>query len=277
MSIDATFSSNQINELVNRVDVIDKVKKLPLLPDNTHTSISLLAQYFGVTDVRIIQLIKEHNDGIVQDGMKMLSGEELMEYRTKYLNGKYIPKLKLIPKKSAIRLAMSLRNSPTAKKIRAELSKVKPKSSNTAKQIKGLRQDIKNQTKHIEELESLIKKAMTDTTFEVGDDSGSKFKMDRNGNLNLVHSSVDVGFDEEKVNELIEKNETLEGEMVALMQEKNDVHDDYVTASQERDSLASRVGKLGKQLEEANKEKRALKNQLTDLSQRGLVKRVLNR
>ncbi len=66
--------------------------------------------------------IHRNNEVLVEDGLKRLEGLELEGFKHKYnMPGKFI-KLYIVPKRAALRLAMLLKNSDTAIKIRKELT-----------------------------------------------------------------------------------------------------------------------------------------------------------
>ncbi|WP_144461699.1 hypothetical protein [Bacillus subtilis] len=109
-------------QYMDRIDVLDKVKKLKMLGDKKHTSIKFLSEYFGMKVPTLTTYIHRNNEVLVEDGLKKLEGLELEGFKHKYnMPGKFI-KLYIVPKRAALRLAMILKNSDTAIKVRKELT-----------------------------------------------------------------------------------------------------------------------------------------------------------
>ncbi|WP_306373060.1 hypothetical protein [Bacillus subtilis] len=109
-------------QYMDRIDALDKVKKLKMLGDKKHTSIKFLSEYFGMKVPTLTTYIHRNNEVLVEDGLKKLEGLELEGFKHKYnMPGKFI-KLYIVPKRAALRLAMILKNSDTAIKVRKELT-----------------------------------------------------------------------------------------------------------------------------------------------------------
>lgn len=87
-----TMVPDQPNELVltesrtmraqtaGRVDVLDKVKALALLPDGTHATTDGVASYFEVHADAIKSLVRRHREELEGNGFRKLSGDELREF-----------------------------------------------------------------------------------------------------------------------------------------------------------------------------------------------------
>lgn len=116
------IKESEREQYMNRIDVLDKVKKLKMLGDKKHTSIKFLSEYFGMKIPTLTTYIHRNNKVLVEDGLKKLEGLELEGFKHKYnMPGKFI-KLYIVPKRAALRLAMILKNSDTAIKVRKELT-----------------------------------------------------------------------------------------------------------------------------------------------------------
>lgn len=116
------IKESEREQYMNRIDVLDKVKKLKMLGDKKHTSIKFLSEYFGMKVPTLTTYIHRNNEVLVEDGLKKLEGLELEGFKHKYnMPGKFI-KLYIVPKRAVLRLAMILKNSDTAIKIRKELT-----------------------------------------------------------------------------------------------------------------------------------------------------------
>ena len=69
------------NSYIERVEVLDKVKSLVLLADDTYTTVEMVANYYEV-DIEVIKWhIKNNHEELSLDGMKILEGEELREFK----------------------------------------------------------------------------------------------------------------------------------------------------------------------------------------------------
>ncbi|MEC2236643.1 hypothetical protein P9G78_17890 [Bacillus subtilis] len=116
------IKESEREQYMDRIDVLDKVKKLKMLGDKQHTSIKFLSEYFGMKVPTLTTYIHRNNEVLVEDGLKKLEGLELEGFKHKYnMPGKFI-KLYIVPKRAALRLAMILKNSDTAIKVRKELT-----------------------------------------------------------------------------------------------------------------------------------------------------------
>ncbi|WP_440614771.1 hypothetical protein [Bacillus subtilis] len=116
------IKENEREQYMDRIDVLDKVKKLKMLGDKKHTSIKFLSEYFGMKVPTLTTYIHRNNEALVEDGLKKLEGLELEGFKHKYnIPGKFI-KLYIVPKRAVLRLAMILKNSDTAIKVRKELT-----------------------------------------------------------------------------------------------------------------------------------------------------------
>ena len=127
-------------QYVERVDVLEKVKELILLGDDTHVTIKMASSYYEVDAKTIEGLIFDHSDELIPDGMKTLKGDELKVFKGLLLEVgnltndiKFAPSLTLIPRKALLRIGMLLRDSEVAKKVRTYLLKVEEKTSTNVK------------------------------------------------------------------------------------------------------------------------------------------------
>lgn len=130
------------NQLVVRVDVLDKVKALALLPDGIHATVEQVADYYEVS-VKVIQkVIENHREELIEDGLIVLQGEELVRFATEINSeAKYTiisPKtrsLTLIPRRAILRIGMLLRDSLVAKQVRTYLLNVEEIARREAPQV----------------------------------------------------------------------------------------------------------------------------------------------
>lgn len=122
---------------VGRVDVLDKVKVLSLLPDGEHLTTKQVAEYYEVDKITIDLMLKRHKDEFESDGIKLIKGNELKQYKSTHLQDvselKRVPALTLFTRRAILRTGMLLRDSEVAKQVRTYLLNVE---ENAPKEIK---------------------------------------------------------------------------------------------------------------------------------------------
>ncbi|MDH6215020.1 restriction endonuclease [Streptomyces pseudovenezuelae] len=107
--------------VLERTDVLDRVKALSLLPDGMHVTTAMVATYFGVGLEAVKSLVKDHRAELEANGYRLLTGEELRSFKA--LSG--IPSrtrsLALFSRRAVLNLAMLLRYSEVARQVRVYL------------------------------------------------------------------------------------------------------------------------------------------------------------
>jgi len=122
---DALLESKTLREsVINRTEVLDKVKKLTMLPDDLHVSIDMAAAYYEVGKEAINSLIKDNREELESDGLKVLRGSELMSFKDMGVIGKNTSAFTIIPRRALLRIGMLLRDSVVARQIREYLLNV---------------------------------------------------------------------------------------------------------------------------------------------------------
>lgn len=121
------------NETIKNCDMdfLDKIKAVKYLTDDMILSIDQVAYYYETSRDTISTLIKRHRDEYENDGMVILKGQELKEFKEKYLsqsssnepdlNYQKIGSLTLLTKASLLRTGMILTNNTMAVRIRQYL------------------------------------------------------------------------------------------------------------------------------------------------------------
>lgn len=110
-----------------RTEVLDKVKALSLLPDGTHVTTRMVANYFEVTERVINRLMQRHRDELTNNGMRVLRGAELHAFKrdTLSLFPTDLPQprsnLTLYTRRTVLNVAMLLRDSVVARQVRTYL------------------------------------------------------------------------------------------------------------------------------------------------------------
>lgn len=110
-------------EHVGRVDVLDKVKTLSLLPDGVHADIPIVAGYYEVGTGTIESLVRRNREELESNGLRVLKGEEYKEFATvalKIANSKS-RSATLFTRRTILNVGQLLEDSEVAKNVRAYL------------------------------------------------------------------------------------------------------------------------------------------------------------
>lgn len=144
MSITIDVIDNQMerDKLVERVEALDKVKQLFLLPELEMATTQQVADFYGVSLDTIKWVVKRNRDELVTDGYNTLTGKESSDLYGDKLSlkkietqkGKYVVTLRnnievsfsnrsngFFPKRAILRVGMLLRDSEVAKEVRTQL------------------------------------------------------------------------------------------------------------------------------------------------------------
>ncbi|MFE4491004.1 hypothetical protein ACFRKD_00935 [Streptomyces niveus] len=117
-------------EHLGRVDALDKVKALVMLPDGAHCTTDGVARYFEVSTGVIRQLTARHRAELAENGMRVLRGPDLREYQSDSMSlssgdeGSYPQRrsgLTLYTRRTVLNIAMLLRDSDIARCVRTYL------------------------------------------------------------------------------------------------------------------------------------------------------------
>ena len=133
-----TARNGAIQEVTNERmdDVFHKVKGLVLLPDDMHVTVEMVANYYEVDKELIKYHIKENSDELISDGLKVLKGSELKDFKAQVVelpDLKFAPSLTIIPRRAILRIGMLLRDSEIAKQVRTYLLNVESNASHNDK------------------------------------------------------------------------------------------------------------------------------------------------
>ncbi|WNM28927.1 restriction endonuclease [Streptomyces sp. Li-HN-5-11] len=115
------------DSVLDRTDVLDRVKALSLLPDGMHVTTAMVAAYFGVTAEAIRQLKARHHEELACNGMVTLQGRDLADFKrdilSRYPGGYPQPRssLTLYSRRAVLNVAMLLRDSDVARQVRTYL------------------------------------------------------------------------------------------------------------------------------------------------------------
>ncbi|MER6995397.1 restriction endonuclease [Streptomyces sp. NPDC000410] len=113
--------------VVERTEVLDKVKALSLLPDGMHVTTAMVAAYFDVAVEAIRQIKSRHREELAANGMRTLQGSDLRDFKRDILSrypGSYPQprsSLTLYSRRAVLNIAMLLRDSEVARQVRTYL------------------------------------------------------------------------------------------------------------------------------------------------------------
>lgn len=115
------------DSVLERTDVLDRVKALSLLPDGMHVTTAMVAAYFGVTADAVRQLTKRHREELEANGMVVLRGPELRNFESDNMslslgrNPQARRSLTIYARRAVLNIAMLLRDSEVARQVRTYL------------------------------------------------------------------------------------------------------------------------------------------------------------
>ncbi|MEK4513636.1 hypothetical protein [Paenibacillus sp. FSL K6-2524] len=127
---DALLKSVSLREShIDRANVLEKVKKLILLPGDMNASIEQVSEYYGVTRKTIDSLIFDNRDELESDGLRVLTGDELFSFKEMAIISKMARSFTVIPRRAILRIGMLLRDSVVARAVRVNLLNTEEASS----------------------------------------------------------------------------------------------------------------------------------------------------
>lgn len=106
---------------LERLEVLDKVKALIVLPNNIGVSTQMVADYFEVAKSTIDALVKDNLEELSENGYTVLTGESLTCLKQVGAIKKQVGKLGVFSRRTILNVAMLLRDSLIAKEIRKQL------------------------------------------------------------------------------------------------------------------------------------------------------------
>ncbi|MFC7880572.1 restriction endonuclease [Streptomyces sp. NPDC057376] len=109
------------SSVLERTDVLDRVKALSLLPDGMHVTTAMVATYFNVTVEAVRALVHDHRDELETSGYRVLTGPELSDFKQRSGIRSRTRSLALFPRRAVLNIAMLLRDSEVARQVRVYL------------------------------------------------------------------------------------------------------------------------------------------------------------
>ncbi|WP_097981876.1 hypothetical protein [Streptomyces sp. f150] len=118
-------------EQMGRVDVLDKVKSLVMLPDGIHVRTEDVARYFEVSTGAVRRLTDRHQKELAENGLRVLRGAELRSFHSDMVSlwvgdgvesyPQAATQLRLYTRRTVLNIAMLLRDSDIASCVRTYL------------------------------------------------------------------------------------------------------------------------------------------------------------
>ncbi|HBF86022.1 MAG TPA: hypothetical protein DD420_40755 [Streptomyces sp.] len=115
-------------ERMGRVDALDKVKALVMLPDGIHLRTEDVARYFEVSTATLKRLTDRHQRELTENGMRTLRGADLRVFHSDMLSlwkgdgpegyPQAATQLRLYTRRTVLNVAMLLRDSDIARCVR---------------------------------------------------------------------------------------------------------------------------------------------------------------
>ncbi|PBC78625.1 hypothetical protein BX265_3401 [Streptomyces sp. TLI_235] len=144
MAVDAVLleSPTMRATVADRVEVLDRVRALQLLPDGVHLTTEGVAAYFGVGLKAVYSLVTDHRAELAQNGYTVLTGERLTSFKTASGIRSRARSLALFTRRTVLNVAMLLRDSETARQVRCHLLDVEQEARRSA--VDGAAQPVDN-------------------------------------------------------------------------------------------------------------------------------------
>ncbi|MFB6812974.1 hypothetical protein ACFCV8_00270 [Streptomyces sp. NPDC056347] len=118
-------------EQMGRVDVLDKVKSLVMLPDGIHVRTEDVARYFEVSTATVRRLTDRHQEELAENGMRLLRGADLQAFHSDMMSlwvgegresyPQAAARLRVYTRRTVLNIAMLLRDSDIARCVRTYL------------------------------------------------------------------------------------------------------------------------------------------------------------
>ncbi|MFJ5644110.1 hypothetical protein [Streptomyces sp. NPDC093223] len=105
----------------NRIDVLEKVRAIPFLPDDLHVTTEGVAAFFGVTMATIRSLVMDHREELEGNGYYVATGAQLNSFKELSQVGARARSLALFDRRTLLNVAMLLRDSEVAREVRRYL------------------------------------------------------------------------------------------------------------------------------------------------------------
>lgn len=136
MNVNEIIDNKELREeLSGRINVLEKVKNVLLIPETEYATTALVADYYEVNIEAVQKIVIRNRDELQEDRLKMLKGKEIMDnlgvdmlsiprdrgcYKVDNIKIWYGNNT-LFPRRAILRVGMLLRDSPVAREVRTQL------------------------------------------------------------------------------------------------------------------------------------------------------------
>lgn len=105
----------------NRIDVLDKVRAIPFLPDDMHVTTEGAAAFFDVDTKTVEKVVERNRDELETNGFRILEGRQLADMKSVCGIRSRARSLALFDRRTLLNVAMLLRDSEVARQVRRYL------------------------------------------------------------------------------------------------------------------------------------------------------------
>jgi hypothetical protein len=105
----------------NRIDVLDKVRAVPFLPDDMHVTTEGVAAFYDVSIKTIESLVLDNRDELERNGYHVIAGPQLTSFKEVSQIRSRARSLALFDRRTLLNVAMLLRDSEVARQVRRYL------------------------------------------------------------------------------------------------------------------------------------------------------------
>lgn len=134
MKIEEILENQSVREnLIERVDVLNKVKDLLLLGNSEFATVKQVALYYEVGEKAIQSMVLDHKNELESNGLKMYKRSEILSILGGELENIKIPNRgqKLFSKRAILNVGMLLTESKIAEEVRRRLLDIEYESNNS--------------------------------------------------------------------------------------------------------------------------------------------------
>lgn len=117
--------------LVQRTDVLDKVKALATLPGHGEATTAQVAEFYEVAPNDLTKVVTRHKDELASNGYRVVQGSDLRELKTERRVAVHLKQARAVAlwnRRAVLNLGMLLRDSEVAKEVRRYLLNVEEKA-----------------------------------------------------------------------------------------------------------------------------------------------------
>lgn len=124
LDVALTESRSLRSQHMARTDVLDKVKAVSLLSDDTHATTEIVASYYEVTVEALQKVVQRNREELAENGLLTLKGDDLRKLKMDNLSIANARSLTVFTRRTMLNLGQLLTNSGVAKAVRTYLLNV---------------------------------------------------------------------------------------------------------------------------------------------------------